>query len=225
MCGRIEYIATNKTQLEGHYGVKLVEGYTDQGFHFPRYNIPPTSHTPVLITENTEEILIGHWGFVPSWAKAGSKVRAVINARAETVLEKPYFKSAIVKRRCLIPVTGFFEWKREEKKKIPFRFHMDGEIFSLGGIYTTIKDENGVEMPHYAIITTEANKLMESVHDRMPVIIEKLAEDKWISDELSDADIAQFFKPVKSSLLHRDQISSLVNSPRNNTPEILTPVA
>jgi putative SOS response-associated peptidase YedK len=224
MCGRIEYIVTSRGKLEDHYGATLIEGYTEQGFNYPRYNIPPTSHTPVVTSEDAEEILIGHWGFIPSWAKERGGAKAVINARAETVLEKPYFKSAIEKRRCLIPITGFFEWHREGKTKTPYRFHMNGEIFSLAGLYTTIKDEDGFELPHYAIITTQANDLMAPVHDRMPVIVDTADEPTWVSDGLSDMEIGQFFRPYPSDLLRRDEISSLVNSVKNDGPDILIPV-
>jgi putative SOS response-associated peptidase YedK len=136
------------------------------------------------------------------------------------VLEKSYFKSAIEKRRCLIPVTGFFEWKREGKNKTPYRFHRDGDIFSLAGVYTTVKDEDGLELPHYAILTTSANELMAPVHDRIPVIIDKSQEAHWIDQGLEDAEIADFFKPIPSEFLTRDEISSLVNSPKNDSPEI-----
>jgi putative SOS response-associated peptidase YedK len=223
MCGRIEYIVTDKKKLESRYGATLIEGYTEQGFHYPKYNIPPTTHTPLLTSENSDEILIGHWGFLPSWAADGRKAKEVINARAESVLEKPYFKSAIMKRRCLIPVTGYFEWKRDGKTKTPYRFHMDGEIFSLAGVYTTIKDEDGFELPHYAIITTEANKLMSPVHNRMPVLIEKEDESEWIDEGLTPMEIGKFFKKREYEGLEKYQISTLVNSPKNDSPEILQP--
>jgi putative SOS response-associated peptidase YedK len=87
MCGRIEYVVTNTKTLEEHYGAKLIEGYTNQGFHYPKYNIPPTTHTPVLTSESTEEILIGHWGFVPSWAKDKPETKEVINARGNGARE------------------------------------------------------------------------------------------------------------------------------------------
>lgn len=224
MCGRIEYIVTDKRQLEDHYGATLVEGYTDQGFSYPRYNIPPTAHTPVVTTENKEEILIGHWGFIPEWAKGRPGAKAVINARAESILEKPYFRSSINSRRCLIPVTGFFEWKRDGKTKTPYRFHRNGEIFSLAGVYTTMKDEDGFVLPHYAIITTRANDLMSPVHDRMPVIVEHDDETKWIDDSLAEQEISKFFKPVPPEYMVRDEISSLVNSVKNDFPEIINPV-
>jgi putative SOS response-associated peptidase YedK len=127
------------------------------------------------------------------------------------VLDTPYSKSATEKRRCLIPVTGFFEWHREGKTKTPYFFHMNGEIFSLAGLYTAIKDEYDFELPHDAIITTQANDLMAPVHDRMPVIVDKADEATWVSDGLSD-------------VVRQDEVSPLVNSVKNDSPDILTPV-
>lgn len=223
MCGRIEYIVTDKKILEEHYGATLIEGYAEQ-FGKPRYNIAPTAHTPIVMSENPEEIIFGHWGYAPGWAKASGSSKEVINARAESVLTKPYFHSSAMKRRCLIPVTGFFEWQRAGGKKIPYHFHMQGEIFSLAGLYTNVADEKGLEMPHYAIITTEAGGLMAPVHNRMPVVIEKSDEETWVSDGLDEMEIAQLLVPAPERLLERDQISTLVNNPRNNRPEILKPV-
>lgn len=224
MCGRIEYVVHSREQLEGHYGVTIVHGHTEKGFINAQYNLPPSAVTPVLTEENNEELVLGHWGYRPTWAKEHGKAKEVNNARAETVFEKPYFKSSIQTRRCLIPVTGFFEWKSEGKTKTPFRFHMNGEIFSLGGLYSIVLDKDGNEVPHYAIITTEAASIMAPVHDRMPVIIDKEREQDWISEEIQDSEIATFFVPNDTDLLLRDQISTLVNSPKNNTPDIRIPV-
>jgi putative SOS response-associated peptidase YedK len=226
MCGRIEYIVTSKGDLEARYGATLVEGYTEQGLTFPHYNVAPTAHTPIVTSEATEEILVGHWGYVPSWAaKEGRKARAVINARAESVLTKPYFRSAITKRRALVPVTGFFEWKRDGTKKTPYRFHMGSDIFSLAALYTTITDEDGTEMPHYAIITTSASELMEPVHNRMPVILSRADEEAWLDEGLEEAGIYDLMRPYDASDLERTEISTLVNNPRNDKPEVIQPVA
>ncbi len=138
--------------------------------------------------------------------------------------QKPYFKSSILTRRCLIPVTGFFEWKREGTKKTPYRFHMEGEIFSLGGLYTVVADKNGIEMPHYAIITTAANAIMEDVHDRSPVIIDAEREKEWLDEVLEEYAISEFCAPNPTDRLQRYEISTLVNNPRNDIPEIISPV-
>lgn len=224
MCGRIEYVVHSKTDLEGHYGVRMVEGHTEKGVINARYNISPTSITPILTEEHAEAITHGHWGYRPSWAKEPGKAKEVINARSETVFEKPYFKSSILTRRCLIPVTGFFEWKRVGEKKTPYRFHMDGEIFSLGGIYTEVADKNGVVLPHYAIITTGPNAIMEDVHDRTPVIIDAEREQEWIDESLDEYAIAALCVPNPTDRLQRYEISTLVNNPRNDIPEIISPV-
>lgn len=223
MCGRVEYVVTRK-KLEERYGATLIEGYTDQGIFDPHYNVPPSTKNPVLISENPEEISVGHWGYLPSWANGKNKTREVINARAETILEKTYFKSAISTRRCLIPITGFFEWKRDGDKKIPYHFHKKGEIFSLAGLYAMHKDKNGTELPHYAIITTEANELMSPIHDRIPVIIDREQETGWLQDMLEPQEVRKYLAPIASDYLSCHVVSTLVNNPRNNRPEILRPL-
>ncbi len=229
MCGRMELVVSSRKKLTDFYSpfvhsASQIEGHVDVGI-LAHYNIPPTAITPLITTEAPEEIVLGHWGYKPAWATdSKSKVREVINARAETVLEKPFFKSSIETRRCLIPVTGFFEWKRAGSKKTPYRFHMDGELFSLAGVYANLVDKKGLELPHYAIITTTASKLMAPIHDRMPVIIPTSHHQDWISDSLSDSDIDNLMKPFRGKMLKKYEISPLVNSVRNNSPTILDPV-
>jgi putative SOS response-associated peptidase YedK len=226
MCGRIEFYIEKIKDLEAYYGVELEHDSVVQGFHYPRYNIPPTTHHPLVTSDRPEELVIGHWGYLPAWAtERKTKMHELINARAESVYEKPFFKGSIQHRRCLIPVTGFFEWHREGARKTPYRFYRDGEkVFSIGGIYTVTKDEKGGEMPHWAILTTEANSLMSPVHDRMPVVIEEKYEKEWIDGGLEPEEVQKFFEPVKSNYLKKYQISTLVNSPKNDTPQILEPV-
>lgn len=225
MCGRIEIVITNRHKLEGHYGITLLEGFAYPGIINNRYNIAPTAVTPLITAENSEHIVAGHWGYVPSWTRAETKAKEVINARSETVFEKPYFKSSILSRRCLIPVTGFFEWKREGNHKTPFRFHRSGEIFSLAGLYTTITGGDGIELPHYAIITREANELMAPIHNRIPVIIDPSQEMQWVEEGLPPEEIERLLGPIPSDFLIRTEVSTLVNNPRNDTPEVILPVS
>jgi len=117
------------------------------------------------------------------------------------------------------------EWKRVGKRKAPYRLFLDNDIFSLAGIYTNIKDERGGEIPHYAIVTTTANELMAPVHNRMPVIINRADERSWISDSLTDADLMRLLQPYPAQQMQSYEISSLVNSPRNDGPAIIRPVA
>ncbi len=222
MCGRIEYHITSRKKLEDRYGATLVEGWTAQGQVNARYNITPQSLVPVVTSEDRESIKPAHWGFLPSWAKKGVN-KEVINARAETVLEKPYFKNAIRARRCLVPVTGFYEWHREGTTKTPYRFYTDDEIFSLGGLYTPHGDGESAR-PYFALITTEANSVMAPVHERMPVIVPREHEDSWLNPDLSDEELAMHFKPFTAQQTHAYEISKLVNNPRNDSPEVIEPV-
>ena len=222
MCGRIEYFITSKKQLEGRYKATMVEGYTEQGVVNARYNVPPSTNTPVLTSEESESIVLGHWGFVPSWSKG--KQKEVINARAETILEKPYFKGDIRKHRCLIPVTGFFEWHRSGARSKPYRFYTDDEIFSLAGVYSVHQDKSGTARPHFAIVTTTANSVMEKVHDRMPVIVAPKDEEHWLTADTDEA-ITHLLRPYAAKHTHAYEISTLVNNPRNDSPEILKPVS
>jgi putative SOS response-associated peptidase YedK len=220
----MELVVSDRKQLEERYGIKHVEGFADTGIIRPRYNIAPSAQTPIVTEENSEVLQIGHWGFLPSWASEKKDAREVINARAETVQEKPYFRTAIEKRRCLIPVTGFFEWKRDGKRSSPYRFFTGNNIFSLAGIYTMIPDTNDHPVPHFAIVTTTANELMAPVHNRMPVIIDRNDESDWLSDALSDSDIAALLKPYPAGSMQSYEISALVNNPRHDSPEIIKPV-
>jgi putative SOS response-associated peptidase YedK len=199
MCGRIEFHVENIEDLEEHYGVEHEHDKAAQGLRYPRYNIPPTTHHPLVTSDRPEELVVGHWGYLPAWAAdSKKKMHEVINARVESVYERPYFKGAIQQHRCLIPVTGFFEWHREGTHKTPYRFYRDSEkIFSIGGIYAVTKDEKGGEIPHWAILTTEANSLMRPVHDRMPVVIEEKDEKEWIDGGLEPEEVQKFFEPVK----------------------------
>lgn len=221
MCGRIEYFITSRKQLEGRYHATMVEGYTEQGVVNARYNVSPSTTTPVLTSEDSDSIVLGHWGFVPSWSKG--KQKEVINARAETILEKPYFKGDIRKHRCLIPVTGFFEWHREAGTSTPYRFYTDDEIFSLAGIYSVQNDKTGNTRPHFAIVTTTANSVMAPVHDRMPVIVDTKDEEHWLTADTDEA-IAHLLRSYPAKHTHAYKISTLVNNPRNDIPDVRKPV-
>ena len=222
MCGRIEYVVTSKKQLEERYGATMVEGYTLQGVINARYNVPPSTYTPIITSEDSESIQLAHWGYLPEWMKETG--REVINARAETVFQKPFFRKAIHQRRCLIPVTGFFEWQRAGAHKVPYRFYTDEPIFSLAGVYAMHQDKTGRELPHFAILTTAANSVMAPVHDRMPVVIDHKDEEAWLSEE-SDEALTHLMRPYAPKHTHAYRISTLINNPRNDSPEVIKQVA
>lgn len=204
MCGRYQ-VDTNKDALEKRYGIEFSASFKSN------YNVSPSQHMPV-VKEDTIELK--QWGLP---LKFGDKVfKKLINVRADS-LQKPWAKRYIRSQRCLIPSTGFYEWQRNGTSKTPYYIGQpDHDIFSFAGIY----DEDT-----YAIITTDANKEMQQVHDRMPVILTKEEEKDWINPDLIENEhIMKLVHPYKSKL-EMYPISSAVNNPRNNDASIFMKLA
>jgi putative SOS response-associated peptidase YedK len=145
----------------------------------------------------------------------------MINARAETILEKSSFKHPFQRTRCLVPSDGFFEWKKESTGKVPYRIiTKDNAIFAMAGIWDTWKDTEGTVLRSFSIITTEANELMQPIHDRMPVILLPEHEKEWLQGS-ETRTLLNFLKPYPSELMEAYPISMLVNSPSNDSPEVI----
>ena len=164
----------------------------------PNRNVTPGQYIPAVIHREGRNSLVPFlWGLIPSWAKDPSIGHKLINARAETIDKKPSFRSAFSKRRCLIIADGFYEWKKEGAKKIPLYFYLKSkEPFALAGLYETWTSPDKKEIESCTIITTEANKLIAPIHDRMPVIVPKKQELIWISDSMEDrAILLSILKP------------------------------
>ena len=194
----------------------------------PRTMIAPTQTAPVILRENGRtELRSMRWGLIPHWAddeKIGSKL---INARSETAAQKPAFREAWRQRRCLIPADGFYEWKREGKAKKPMLITANpGGLFAFAGLWETWKQPDGSWLLTCAIITTSANEFMTSIHDRMPVILPREFEASWLDPEEQDtAMLSELLLPYDSDRMEGYEVSTLVNSPRNNFPEVIEPVA
>ncbi len=184
------------------------------------YNVAPGQVMPTITRNSPNKITLMKWGLTPGWMKGKS---GPINARSETILEKPMFKRPFLNNRCLIPTSGFYEWKKTKDGKIPYFIHLKNvEMFSFAGIYESHEDAGGKTHFTYAIITTSPNKLMEDIHDRMPVIISKAGEDLWIDNENKDSEpLLSLFKPFKASDMEAYPVSSRVNTPINNSPDLL----
>jgi putative SOS response-associated peptidase YedK len=163
---------------------------------------------------------------VPEWAHGRPDIKPLINARAETVATKPFFRDAFKKKRCLILADGFYEWKRAGKGKVLYRIALQAEEpFAFVGIWSTGHDAHGVVQPTFAILTTEANALVVQIHTRMPVILREQDEAEWLNPRLS-LDAAQaLLVPLPAELLMAYEVSPKVNSPAFNVPEALQPVA
>jgi len=193
----------------------------------PRYNIAPGQEAPVVVYEAAKTPAMMRWGLVPSWAKDPAIGNKMINARAETITEKPSFKRLIERRRCLVLADGFYEWRKEERRKVPVRFVLkDREPFAFAGLWDRWRNPDGAEMRTFTIITTAANELMRPVHDRMPVILAREAEEPWLDAGSGNtaAILSSSLKPYPAELLEAYDVTTLVNSPKNDRPECIAEV-
>lgn len=191
----------------------------------PRYNIAPTQSVPAILQPSTNrQFKMLHWGLIPSWAKDKKISSKLINARAETVAEKPSFRSAFKKRRCLILVDGFYEWqKQEDKQKQPFYFRMSDEnLFAFAGLWEHWENqETGEEIESCTILTTEPNDLMKAVHNRMPVILEPKDYDLWLDVKVKPELLQPLLHPYVAEEMTAFPVSKVVNKPTNDTAECI----
>ena len=219
MCGRFT-LTTDLDRLQERFAFRATElSYA------PRYNIAPTQ--PVLTLIKEEEYRAGflRWGLIPSWAKDAAIGDRMINARAETVAEKPSFRRALQKRRCLVLADGFYEWRKEGKKKTPLYIALKSrEPFSFAGLWETWQSPAGETIRSCTIITTTPNTLMESIHNRMPVILPREAEALWLDQTIEDPQmLLPLLTPYIAKAMEAYAVSPLVNSPRNDTPACIEP--
>ena len=193
----------------------------------PNYNFSPTQISPVvLVRDDTVTVEQFRWGLIPFWAKdlkSASKY-SLINARAEEITEKRSYKIPFERRRCIVPLSGFYEWLRsEEGPKRPFAIQLKDEpIMSVAGVWELWQSQENAEGIHsFSIITTSANSFMTKIHDRMPVILDRATEQEWLDPKNNDvASLKRLLQP-SSALLSAHEISTLVNSPKNNRKEVL----
>jgi putative SOS response-associated peptidase YedK len=221
MCGRFVQKSERKIIIEEFY----IGTFADDVFM--SYNVAPGQNAGVIINDGENRYVMYRWGLVPSWAKDPQIGNRMINARAETVPQKPSFKAAFIQRRCLIPVDGFYEWKKEGNYKIPyFIFQKSERPFSLAGLWEQWSAENGALLNTFTIITTEANPVLKELHERMPVIIPKENRDLWLDRDNKDDDVlAGLLKASGESELSFHEVSRFVNSPNNNSPECIVSTA
>ncbi len=191
----------------------------------PRYNIAPTQNAPVVRvgSAGSREMALLRWGLVPSWAKDLSIGNRMINARAETVATKPSFRSALKRRRCLVPTDGYYEWKKTGKAKQPYYIRLsDEKPFAMAGLWERWTDEAGETLETFTIITTDANAATREIHDRMPVILPPADYARWLDSECERSDLLQpLLKPYEASPMRMDPVSTHVNSPRHDDPECI----
>jgi len=195
----------------------------------PRYNIAPTQQVPVVRTsqaDNNLHIDLLKWGLIPSWAKDASIGNHMINARSETVDQKPSFRTALKHRRCIVPASGFYEWQSVEGKKHPLYIKLsDDSLMMLAGIWDHWKNPDGAVIESFSILTTSSNDLIKPLHERMPVILDTEDKDAWLDTQVADPErLKPLFRSCTSVQMQMYPVSDLVNSPRNDTPECITPL-
>lgn len=193
----------------------------------PRYNVAPTQDVAVVRHDprGRHELSLLRWGLIPFWAKDPSIGNRLINARSETVAEKPSFRNAFKSRRCLIPADGYYEWHTEGKKKQPYWIRMaDERPFAMAGLWERWKDRSGAQPPieSCTILTTDANQLTCDIHDRMPVILQSAHWDMWMDNEFHDTKwLGELLKPYPSDEMKMDPVNPFVNNARHEGPECI----
>jgi putative SOS response-associated peptidase YedK len=219
MCGRYS-LATGVDVLKGLFGIG-----GEAPALAPRWNVAPTQPVAVVVVTNERDRTLRtmRWGLVPSWAKDPSIGNRMINARAETLAEKPSFRDALRRRRCIVVADGFYEWKKEGTRKRPLWIRpRGGGVLAFAGLWDTWRSPDGEVLDTCTIVTTRANGTMAPFHERMPVILPPAAWDRWLDPAPADpASFADLLGPAPDDLLEVREVSTRVNSPANEGPDLL----
>lgn len=222
MCGRFT-LTVSWEELLSRF---LIDPESTGPFHSPRYNIAPAQMVAAVIHDGVRRRMGQlRWGLVPSWAKDISLASKMINARSETLEEKPAYKTPFLRKRCLIPADSFYEWQRTADAKKPHRIAMkDGGIFSMAGLYDTWTTPDGHKLSTCTVITTRPNLLMQDIHDRMPVILKPEDEAVWLSRSTSREDLRRLLLPYPAVEMTATIVGTTVNSVKNDSLECIQPI-
>ena len=218
MCGRFEL----------HSAFEIIArlfGLTGGDVAMPAgFNIAPGRDIAIVVNEDgANRLAVCRWGFVPAWGKELNDGYKMINARAETIAEKPSFRQAFSRHRCLVVADGFYEWKSEGGKKRPYYIHRaDGKPFGMAGLYNRWTSPDGVQICTSTIITTEANETLKPIHDRMPVIMQPGTYDLWLDPSVREKDkLLPVLNPCPDKDLELYEVSMKVNAPKNDSKELI----
>jgi putative SOS response-associated peptidase YedK len=215
MCGR--FVITSAPEA-----IRRLLRYEEHPNFPPRYNVAPTQPIPIVrLDRGARHLALVRWGLIPPWVKDAKQFALLINARIEGIDDKPAFRAAMMRRRCLIPADGFYEWKREGKAKRPFFIRArDEQPFAFAGLWETWSDRDGGEIETATIVTCPANAAVADIHDRMPVIVPSEHYDAWLDgDAVNAKEAAALVGPAPDEYLHAYEVSTRVNSAKNDGPE------
>jgi putative SOS response-associated peptidase YedK len=222
MCGRFT-LHTDLSQIQKAFQLSGVAAEAE-----PSYNVAPTQPVLTVVRQDGQNVLTTmRWGLVPVWAKDMSIGAKMINARAETLDEKPSFKRLLKSKRCLVVADGFYEWRKTGAQKVPMYIRLkSGSPFGFAGLYDSWKSPEGDTLVSCTIIPTTPNELVATIHDRMPVILPKKQYPFWLDPVNQDAaKLLPLLGPYPTKEMEAYPVSRLVNAPKNNTPENIAPVA
>jgi putative SOS response-associated peptidase YedK len=220
----------------GRYTLKTPVERISEKFQFPqviplkpRYNIAPSQPVAVvrLLPDDTDrKLAMLRWGLLPAWVKEPTKVQQPINAKAQTAAEKPMFRDAFKRRRCLVPADRFYEWKQDGGRKQPVYIHLkDGEPFAIAGLWEHWEGQDGEVIESCTLLTTEPNDMLAPIHNRMPVILDPKDYARWLDPGLQEADgVKPLLRPYPSDLMTAYSISLRVNNPKNDDSQCLEPL-
>ncbi len=219
MCGRFVRIKSIN-EIANIFKIEHIESNLE-----PSYNIAPKQPIVVLMEKGRKRVVSMQWGLIPRWAKDPKISNKLINARVETIDQKPSFKDSFIKRRCIIVADGFYEWIKKGDKKIPVYIHLESkDTFGMAGIYDIWESPDGQKISSCTIITTEANDFMKKIHHRMPIILKPEYYNYWLNPNNRDIkELKNILGQFISEQLNAYEVSTKVNSPFNNNSECIKP--
>jgi putative SOS response-associated peptidase YedK len=223
MCGRMT-IRTPAQDIARELGLDGVQAALEQ----PRYNLAPTQQVPAVVNDGARQLTLLRWGLVPGWARDVAIGNKLINARAETVADKPSFRTALRRRRCIVVADGFYEWMQSARPKRPFLFQRrDGRPFAIAGLWEEWHPPDGsAPLRTCTLVTTQANALLAPYHERMPVLLEREAWECWLTPgALEPAQLKSLLVPAPVEGYHAHEVSRVVNLPAHDGPECVAPLA
>ena len=219
MCGRYVIVSTPEA-------IRKLFGYPEQPNFPPRYNVAPTQPIAIVrMADGGRHFALVRWGLIPAWVKDPRGFSLVINARGESVLDKPAFRNAMKRRRCLFPADGFYEWKRAGESKQPYFVRLkSAQPLAFAGLWESWIGPNGEEQETAAIVTTTASSSIAHIHDRMPVIVPPDAFDFWLDPNVDAQTAAAVIQPARDALIEYYAVSSAVNRTANDSPNLTEPL-
>jgi len=221
MCGRSSLSKTEK-EIEERFNATFYSDELERYNPLPSFNVAPTHMHPVITSDNKEHLQFYQWGFIPPWAKDIKVGYKMINARKESILDKSFYRTALKTQRCIVPFDGFYEWKKTQNGKQPYRIvTTNTEIFSVAGLWSSWDSTEGNTIYSFTLITQEPNRLVKNIHNRMPAILLPEQEELWLDENIKSEEALAELSPYPDELMRAYTVSTRVGNVRNNDEELI----